>query len=58
VVHNPPTITSFPRFSTKKSTTGKNLTIPLNATTKNGVTEADRNEVIQRYRILKANKNF
>ena len=54
VVHHPPMITSFPKFSTKKIINPNTpFTIPANTITKNGITEKDRDEVIQRYRLLK-----
>lgn len=58
VVHHPPMITSFPKFSTKKYIDPNTpFTIPANTKTKHGITEKDRNEVIQQYRSIKKNAN-
>ncbi len=55
IVHQPPIITAFPKFSTKKLLNPNNsLTIPYNQVNKSGITERDRNEVIQRYRLIKS----
>ena len=56
IVHQPPTITSFPKLR-KKLNNQNNLTIPPNSS-KIGITEKDRNEVIQRYRIMKTQGKF
>ena len=42
----------------KRSITNVNFTIPPNVKTKSGVTEQDRNEVIQRYRLMKQQGKF
>ena len=54
-VHSPPEFSVFPK---KKVIDKACLTIPSNAKTKSGVTEKDRNEVIQRYRIMKTRGKF
>ncbi|CAF0964185.1 unnamed protein product, partial [Brachionus calyciflorus] len=57
VVEQPPELTAFPKLK-KRLISGVNLTIPANVKTKSGVTEQDRNEVIQRYRLMKQQGKF
>ena len=56
IVHQPPTITSFPKLR-KKINNPEMLTIPHNSN-KNGITENDRTEVIRRYRLMKSQGKF
>ncbi len=58
VVDEPPTITSLPRLPKNLSLIKNNLTIPIDRPGKNGITEADRNVVIQRYRMMKNQGKF
>lgn len=53
VVHAPPEFTVFPK---KRGQNAHNLTIPQ--ATKNGLTEKDRNQVIERYRLMKSQGKF
>lgn len=55
VVHQPPTITSFPR---KPKIDKSKYTIPVDKPGKNGITEKDRNDVIYRYRMMKSQGKF
>ncbi len=56
IVHQPPTITSFPKLR-KKINNPNMLTIPENSNNK-GITENDRTEVIKRYRLMKSQGKF
>ncbi len=57
-VHQPPTITSFPRLPKNGTLKKNNLTIPVHKPGKNGITEVDRSIVIQRYRMMKNQGKF
>lgn len=57
VVDHPPELTAFPKLK-KRQISAQQLTIPENVKTKSGVTEKDRNEVIQKYRLLKQQGKF
>lgn len=50
----PPEITKFPKKRVKNVT----YTIPPNQETKHGLTEKDRNQVIERYRLMKRQGKF
>ena len=57
VVDQPPELTAFPILK-KRQISAQQLTIPEHVKTKSGVTEKDRNEVIQKYRALKQKGKF
>ena len=50
VVDQPPELFNYPKLK-NRIISGKNPTIPTR--TPSGITEKDRNDVIQRYRIMK-----
>ena len=54
VADAPPEITKFPKKRVKNVT----YTIPPNQETKHGLTEKDRNQVIERYRLMKRQGKF
>jgi hypothetical protein len=56
IVHSPPELSVVPKK--KPTQTRVCPTIPPNVKTKSGVTERDRNEVIQRYRLMKSQGKF
>lgn len=58
IVHQPPELTAFPKLKQRTSLHTAHLTIPANVKTKSGVTEKDRNEVIERYRLMKRQGKF
>ena len=62
IVHAPPVITARPRLPKVKESTAPRViqppTIPSNKPSKTGITENDRNVVIQRYRLMKSAGKF
>lgn len=54
VADAPPLLTAFPKTRPK----AVNYTIPPSKVTSSGVTEKDRCQVIQRYRLLKSQGKF
>ncbi len=57
IVHQPPQLTAFPRLPKTIRNTEKTPTIKPNSN-KSGISEKDREMVIQRYRIMKQHGKF
>jgi len=57
IVHAPPQLTAFPRLPKSSKSGEKTPTIKPNSN-KSGISEKDREMVIQRYRIMKQHGKF